>query len=154
MHPARSPIARARPRGAFGRFKVVTLAAALTLLWAAPAWAASPHPLRHLAVELERIFHAEITPCTSLAPNLLGCFSARPANVAQLAETLEAWLQAHGGSMERSAWSSSNGTHRVQIALRDRTWGSITLYLTETRDPRTPSAHVVHGVIEHTRVGR
>lgn len=131
--------------------RLLVLASALLL---SLAWAASPHPLAHLATEIERAFHAQSTPCTSLAANLLGCFHARPATVAQLAETLERWLEAHAGSVQRGAWSSNNGTHRVPLTLRDRSWGTLTLYLTETRDPRTPHTYIVHGVFEHTRGGR
>jgi hypothetical protein len=139
--PARAPAIPAchrrtslvgRPRRARG-----SLAALLVvLLVAGTAWSGglATTPYRSLVDDLLERFHAVVRPCGMALDDADLCFRVQPAHVALLAETLEAFIVDHAGSVVRGSWTSANGAHRVVLKLSDETWGALELWLAERPD--------------------
>jgi hypothetical protein len=100
--------------------------------WSAGGLAATPY--RSLVDDLLERFHAVVRPCGMALDDADLCFLVQPAHVALLAETLEAFVADHAGSVVRGSWTSANGAHRVVLKLSDETWGALELWLAERPD--------------------
>lgn len=107
------------------------------LLLAGAAWSAgglATTPYRPLVDDLLERFHAVVRPCGIALDDADLCFLVQPTHVALLAETLEAFVADHAGSVVRGSWTSANGAHRVVLKLTDETWGALELWLAERPD--------------------
>lgn len=62
------------------------------------------------------------------------CFASAPATVAGVAEAIEALVARSAGRLERGAWTSANGVHRVDLTLVDGAWGTLEVWLREAGD--------------------
>jgi hypothetical protein len=125
-HPRRAH----RRAGAIGSLVAALLVASLA--WSAGGLATTPY--RSLVDDLLERFHAVVRPCGMALDDADLCFLVQPAHVALLAETLEAFIVDHSGSVVRGSWTSANGAHRVVLKLTDETWGALELWLAERPD--------------------
>jgi len=122
------------PRGlAAARSLALAVVVALTgVVSSANGVAATPF-MPVIEALIER-FHAEPRPCDMAIGQGHVCFVVRPGQVALLAASLEAFVGDQGGAIERGAWTSANGAHRVVLTLEDGAWGSLELWLAERPD--------------------
>jgi hypothetical protein len=119
-----------RTRGVLGSLLAFLLVAGVA--WSAGGLATTPY--RSLVDDLLERFHAVVRPCGMALDDADLCFLVQPAHVALLAETLEAFVLDHAGSVVRGSWTSANGAHRVVLKLTDETWGALELWLAERPD--------------------
>lgn len=125
------PIARVLGR----RFAAWVAFAILPLAGAAHAVGETPYGW--VVEALLEGFRAEPSACeTVTAAPWPSCFAAEPARATLLAEWLESFLAVHPGVLQRGAWSSANGAHRVALTFRDGAWGVLELWLTEVPGQR------------------
>lgn len=109
--------------------------AALLLTGAAHAIGGSPYGW--VVEALLEGFRAEPIACEVAVPvPWPSCFAAEPARAALLAEWFESFVEGHPGVIERGAWSSANGAHRVTLAFQDGAWGLLELWLIESPGQR------------------
>jgi hypothetical protein len=128
------------PQGAAARTSVrrgVGSVAIAVLVLAGAARAVGGTPYDAVVDALLTGFRAESRACEAeIAAPWPRCFAVEPARASLLAEWLESFVDEQQGAIVRGAWSSVNGTHRVDLTLRDGAWGTLELWLTEFPDQR------------------
>jgi hypothetical protein len=124
------------------RAALVSMLATLSL-WSS-AWAGAElerSPFKSVAAELLERLHAQVVPCDVALDPSATCFVVTPATVASIAEVIEALLEESAGALERTAWRSANGVHRLELVFPDEVWGALELWFSE------PGEAVVAGML-------
>ncbi len=122
--------------------RVVALVGGLACVSAwANGFGATPYGL--LAAEVLERLHAEEVVCPVDLEAAAICFVVEPGRAAPVAESLEAFVLAGEGRLERGDWRSGNGAHRVTIVFDDDPWGGLEVWFAESGDAR------VEGRLEH-----
>jgi len=141
--PTRPPSSpRLAPRRRVTWVGAALVALLLPLAGTAAANGLATTPFRAVVDTLLERFHAASRPCDLALGEGDVCFVVKPAQVAHVAAALEAFVGEQGGAVQRGAWTSANGAHRVVLTLSDEAWGSLELWLVERTD------HVVEGWFE------